>query len=88
MFNLNFTQVLLLNISNRLNCIIEPNLNEHLDLSSLPGFPEVPGDVEEDGLEEQGEADPLVVLVISNLKEENKDSIDFKEQKKYGENKN
>jgi hypothetical protein len=63
-----------------LNYLIEPNLNEHLDLSSLPGFPEVPGDVEEDGLEEQGEADPLVVLVISNLKEENKESIDFKEQ--------
>ena len=71
---------MLLNILNKLNCIIEPNLNEHLDLSSLPGFPEVPGDVEEDGLEEQGEADPLVVLVISNLKEENKESIDFKEQ--------
>ncbi len=71
---------MLLNILNKLNCIIEPNLNEHLDLSSLPGFPEVPGDVEEDGLEEQGETDPLVVFVISNLKKKNRNSIDVKEQ--------
>ncbi len=59
---------MLLNILNKLNYLIEPNLNEHLDLSSLPGFPEVPGNVEEDSLEEQGETNPLVVFVISNLK--------------------
>ena len=42
-------------------------LNKHADLAPLGGLPEVPRDVEEDGLEEEGEADPLVVFVVPDL---------------------
>ena len=42
-------------------------LNEHLDFSSFPSLPQISRDVEEDGLEEEGEADPLVVFVIADL---------------------
>ena len=39
-------------------------LNQHLDLSRFPYLPQVSRDVEKNRLEEEGEADPLVVLVI------------------------
>ena len=43
------------------------SLNEKLDLSTFRRFPEVPRDVEESGLKEEDEADPLVVLVVLHL---------------------
>ena len=42
-------------------------LNKHADLAPLGGLPEVPRDVEESGLEEEHEANPLVVLVVLNF---------------------
>jgi len=39
-------------------------LNQHSDLSTLRGLPQVSGNVEEGSLEEKNEADPLVVLVV------------------------
>ena len=39
-------------------------LHQHLALASLPVFPQEPGNVEKQGLEEQGETHPLVVLVV------------------------
>lgn len=42
-------------------------LYEHLDLSSLRRLPEEPGQVEDGALEEEEEADPLVVLVVLEL---------------------
>ena len=50
---------------NFLSFIISLTLDKHLYLSSLPYFPEISGDVEEAGLEEEAEADPLVVFVVS-----------------------
>lgn len=44
-----------------LGCI---TLNQHLDFAPFRGFPEVSGNIEEDGLEEQKEAHPLVVGVV------------------------
>lgn len=42
-------------------------LHQHLDLAPLGRLPEVPRDVEHDGLQEQDEAHPLVVLVVLDL---------------------
>ena len=42
-------------------------LDQHLDLAALPGLPEVAGDIEKECLEEECEADPLVVLVVADL---------------------
>jgi hypothetical protein len=42
-------------------------LNQHSDLSTFRGLPQIPRDVEESGLEEEDEADPLVVLVVLDL---------------------
>ena len=39
-------------------------LDEHFDPAAFPNFPEKPGQIEESRLEEEGEADPLVVLVV------------------------
>lgn len=41
--------------------------DEHLDAASLPGLPQVAGHVEQDGLEEQHETHPLIVLVVAHL---------------------
>ena len=50
-------------------------LNKHADLAPLGGLPEVPRDVEESGLEEEHEANPLVVLVVLNFSSISKVSV-------------
>ena len=42
-------------------------MDEHPDLAALGRLPEQPGQVEHAGLEEEEEADPLVVLVVLDL---------------------
>lgn len=42
-------------------------LDQHLDLATLPRFPKVTRDVEENGLEEKGETHPLVVFVVAHF---------------------
>ena len=39
-------------------------LDEHFDPATFPDFPKKPGQIEESRLEEESEADPLVVLVV------------------------
>ena len=39
-------------------------LDEHFDPAPFPDFPKKPGQIEESRLEEESEADPLVVLVV------------------------
>jgi len=41
--------------------------HQHLEASTLPGLPQIARHVEKDGLEEEDEADPLVVLVVLDL---------------------
>ena len=43
------------------------SLDEKLDLATLCGLPEVPRDVEEGRLQEENEANPLVVLVVFDI---------------------
>ncbi|KAK3928520.1 Adhesion G protein-coupled receptor L1 [Frankliniella fusca] len=38
--------------------------DQHFDAATLPGLPEIAGDIEEYGLEEESKAHPLVVLVV------------------------
>ena len=42
-------------------------LNQQSHFASFPIFPKISGDVEEDSLEKEGEANPLVVLMVPNL---------------------
>ena len=50
-------------------------MNQHPDLATLRGLPEVPRDVEESGLEKKYEADPLVVLVVLDFSAISKVSV-------------
>ena len=44
-------------------------LNQQSHFASFPIFPKISGDVEEDSLEKEGEANPLVVLMVDFLVE-------------------